>query len=135
MIVNIKNNNYELKWGLQAINELDNQFQFSLDYGELQSKFGAGLTFGVQVLSSDNVMVIVKFLRAGLKHIKGRPFSDDDIESYLIQRVERDGDLDTLVREMQEDLKSAPLTKNAMKEVEMAVVKEENKDNQTPKKK
>jgi len=134
MIVNIKNNSFELKWGLQAINELDKQFQFNLDYGELQSKFGAGLTFGIQVLNTDNVMVIAKFIKAGLKHIKGRQFTDDDIEAYLIDRVEQDGDLSTLVRELQEDLKSAPLTRNAMKDVEVEVAKE-NKNNKTPKKK
>lgn len=135
MLIEIKGKEYELKWNLEAINYLDNIYTIDFDVSGMKAKFGAGLQSGIAQLSFKSPVVVAQFIRAGLKHYKAVIFSDEAIENVIIERINKDGDLDLLIEDIKKSLKDNPLTRGAVSDLDEEVEAEEMKAHTKMKKK
>lgn len=135
MLIEIKNKEYELKWNLEAINYLDNIYTINFDMEGMQAKFGAGLQSGVSQLALGSPVVVANFIKAGLKHYKALIFTDEAIENAIINRINKDGDINKLIEDIQKSLKDNPLTKTSVSNLDEKVEEIEEKAHETMTKK
>ncbi len=103
MILNIKNKEYEVHFGVAFIRALDNKYFTS---GAGGSKFGLGVEISVPKLMSGDVVALADMLYEATASEKSRP-TQKDVDSY-IDSVE---DIDALFDEVLEELKNSNATK------------------------
>ena len=103
MIINIKEKEYEVHFGIAFVRELDKKHSIAINGG---GQFGLGLETVVPKLLSDDVLALAEVLYEGTAAEKGRP-SQKDIDAY----IDNAEDIDTLFEEVLDELKKANATR------------------------
>ncbi len=112
MNITIKENDYEVKFGIGFIRELDKKYFVQNQIG----KFGAGLETKIPMLLTNDVITLSEFLYLGTCTDKKRP-TQQEIDAY----VDETEDIEALFAEVVEELKKQNATKLKMKEFEEAL--------------
>lgn len=109
MIITIKEKEYELKFGLKFIRELDKKHTI------IQNglAFGTGLDYVIPMLFTDDIVTLSEILYAGTCTEKVRP-TQNDVDVYL----ETHSNIEELFEEVREELKKHNATKLKAKQME-----------------
>lgn len=102
MNITIDNKDYELKFGLKFIRELDKNHSQT----EGGVTFGTGVQYAVGFLHEGNPIVLPEVIKAALAHTEVKP-NDDAIDTW----VESQDDLEKVFTDFLEQLKTTPVTK------------------------
>jgi|SRR5690625_239594 len=111
MELTINGKDYELRFGIKAINTLDNLNKQSIEGLE----FGVGVEMTNTKLSMGRPQGLVEAIKAGTSHLKSKP-STTDIEEYVEELAESDFEAyDKLFNEIKEAMEQSPFLKKIMK--------------------
>ena len=106
MVINIKNNDYEVRFGIAFVRALDEKYYVQSKTG---IKFGTGMETRIPLLLTYDPITLSEFLYLGTCTEKKRP-SQMDVDAYVDQ-VE---DIDALFDEVIQELKKQNATKKKM---------------------
>lgn len=106
MVINIKNNDYEVRFGIAFVRALDEKYYVQSKTG---IKFGTGMETRIPLLLTYDPVTLSEFLYLGTCTEKKRP-SQMDVDAYVDQ-VE---DIDALFDEVMQELKKQNATKKKM---------------------
>ena len=106
MVINIKNNDYEVCFGIAFVRALDEKYYVQSKTG---IKFGTGMETRIPLLLTYDPITLSEFLYLGTCTEKKRP-SQMDVDAYVDQ-VE---DIDALFDEVIQELKKQNATKKKM---------------------
>lgn len=109
MVINIKNNDYEVCFGMAFIRALDEKYYTD---GFNGIKLGTGMEVKIPYLLSYDPITLSEFLYLGTCTNKKRP-SQMDVDAYIDQ-VE---DIDALFNEVIQELKKQNATKRKMEKM------------------
>lgn len=107
MVINIKNNDYEVRFGIAFVRALDEKYYY--EQSGLGTKFGTGMETLIPRLLLYDPVALSEFLYFGTCTEKKRP-SQMDVDAYVDQ-VE---DIDALFDEVIQELKKQNATKKKM---------------------
>ena len=102
MLLNIRDKEYELNFGVGFLRELDKKY-FVTRNGE---KFGASMDLKIPLLLTGDIVTLSDILYAGMHALKSRP-NQSDIDKY-IDEVE---DVEAFLEEVFDELKKSNATK------------------------
>lgn len=103
MILNIKDKEYEVHFGIAFVRALDKNHSIEIKGG---GQFGLGLETVVPKLLADDVLALAEVLFEGTAAEKGRP-SQKDIDAF----IDNHDDIDALFAEVINELKKANATR------------------------
>ena len=115
MLLNIKNKEVEVRFGIKFIRELDKSNYFVKD----GTKFGAGLELKVPMLFTYDTVALSEIIYAGTWMEKSRPSINDVDED-----IENCEDLESLFDEVLSELKKGNATKLKIAQMEEALKKQ-----------
>ena len=116
MVINIKDKEYEVRFGIRFIRELDKANVISTNH----VKFGAGLELKAPQLFGHDVVALSDVIYTGTVTEKSRP-TPNQIDDY----VENHEDIEKLFDEVIEELKKSNASKLKMAKLEKEMAKEE----------
>lgn len=112
---------YDLKFGLKFIRELDKSYTQKVESME----FGVGVETAMTYIQMKNPTVLYELIKASTAHLKSKP-SNFHIEQELEERAENE-EIDNLYQEFQEAMESSVFLKPKFKQMkEMNEQAEEN---------
>lgn len=117
MVVTINGTDYNVKFGIGFIRELDKKY-FTQSQSGL--KFGMGMEVKIPMLLTKDVITLAEFLHTGTCTEEKRP-TQKEIDEY-IDSVES---IESLFEEVVEELKKQNATKLKIAEVEKALAEQE----------
>ena len=103
MLMKIKDKEYEVKFSIKFIRELDKKYTVKGGNG---MTYGASLDHLLPCIFTGDVAVLAEMLYAGTANEKRRP-SQGDVDAF----VEEHEDIEALIVEVQEELKKQNATK------------------------
>lgn len=109
MNLEIGGKNYELRFGLSFINEIDNLYTQSMNGIE----FGMGIEMMSSYLGLRRPTALNNVIKAGVSHLNSKP-SNADIEAYL-EGVFEAGKHEELFKEIEVATEQAPFLKQTIK--------------------
>ncbi len=112
MVLNIKNKDYELKFGFGFIRELDKRYETE---DSKKSGFGLGIYQAITRLHLFDPIVLLNLIQASCSHLKSKP-STSDIEEFL-----EGCDIEEMTNDFLEKLKNSSLTKKQSQMVEKEI--------------
>lgn len=115
MLLNIKNKEVEVRFGIKFIRELDKSNYFVKD----GTKFGAGLELKVPMLFTYDTVALSEIIYAGTCMEKSRP-TINDVDEF----IENCEDLNGLFNEVLSELKKGNATKLKIAQMEEALKKQ-----------
>ena len=110
MVLNINGTDYELKFGIRFVRELDKRY---FTTGQNGYKFGIGVEIKIPMLLTGDVVTLAEFIHLGTVSEKKRP-SVQEIDEF----VDNAEDIETIFDEVIEELKKQNATKMKMVEFE-----------------
>lgn len=117
MILKIKEKEYEVRFGIGFIRELDEKYFTQSQSGV---KFGMGVEVKVPMLLTMDAVTLSEILYAGTCTEKNRP-TQQEIDDY----IDNAEDIEALFDEVISELKKHNATKLKMKEFQIALEKQE----------
>lgn len=112
MLLNIKNKEVDVHFGIKFIRELDKSNYFVKD----GTKFGAGLELKVPMLFTYDTVALSEIIYAGTCMEKSRP-TINDVDEF----IENCEDLNGLFDEVLSELKKGNATRLKMEQLEMSL--------------
>lgn len=113
MLFKIGDKEYELKFGLKCIRELDKVY--TVDQQGVE--FGMGINLAYANLLNYNPTALPEIIRAALSHLSSPPRLKDIEEAIEQYAVENDG-LEQLFEEFLDELGKSPVAKATIKRIE-----------------
>lgn len=111
MELKIGGKEYELRFGIKFINELDNTYKQNMDGAE----FGMGIEMLNAYLEMGRPTALYNAILAGTAHLKSKP-SRNKVEEYLEElAMQEDEAYEQLFDQMKEEIEQAPFLKRALK--------------------
>jgi len=111
MKLTIANKEYELKFGLKFLRELDKAYVQKIEGME----FSMGLQQANIYLNMKDPNALSTVIKAGVSHLDSHP-SNDDVEAYL-EGVYESGSEVQLLKDVQGAMEQAPFLKQQIKEI------------------
>lgn len=115
MQVEIKNQVYDLYFGLDALDYLNRAYTLTSEESgttNLNPIIGQGLNFMYTGLESGNPVAVGNFIKAGTNTLKSKP-SNRDIDDFIGGHI-LEGTLSDFIQESIDFLKECPLTRRAV---------------------
>lgn len=115
MQVEIKNQVYDLYFGLDALDYLNKAYTLTSEESgttNLNPIIGQGLNFMYTGLESGNPVAVGNFIKAGTNTLKSKP-SNRDIDDFIGGHI-LEGTLSDFIQESIDFLKECPLTRRAV---------------------
>lgn len=120
MVITINGNDYEVKFGIAFIRQLDEKYFIKNQQGV---KFGTGLETKVPMLLTGDAVTLSEFLYLGTCTEAKRP-TQKEIDNYVDEAADIEGLFDTVVDELKKHnatrLKMQELTEALEKQAEVA---------------
>lgn len=114
MQIKINDEKYDLYFGFDFINYIDEQYPVKIQFQGIDVPFGSALNTTINALEKDERPTdLIKILKAGMVTLKSKP-SNKDLEKYISELIENE-EYDEFVKELLGKLKKTPLIK---KEIE-----------------
>lgn len=110
MNLTIGGKEYELRFGMDFINTLDNIYTQEIE----GMQFGMGVESLVMYLSMKNPRALYNAIKAGTSYLNSKP-SNQEIEMFVTEKATKD-ELEQLFEAFQKALEEAPLLKPKMKQ-------------------
>lgn len=138
MQLKIKNNLYDIYFGIDALDYLNNAYLFTDDESgdlNLNPMVGEGTRFLVVSLGQNNPVGLAHFIKAGTRTLKSKP-SNRAIDEYIAELV-TENKLEEACKEALDFLSQAPLTRQKttaiIQTIEKQTVKKPTKKTDTTK--
>lgn len=112
MNITINEKDYELKFGLKFINQLDKIYTQELS----GIKFGMGVEMMNTYLNMKHPQALANIIKAGTSHLSSKP-SNKEIEDYLEEQAVNDK-LEDLFTDFLDAVNQAPFLKHKLKMIE-----------------
>jgi hypothetical protein len=114
MQIKINDEKYNLYFGFDFINYIDEHYPVKVQFQGIDVPFGSALNTTINALDRNKKPTdLIKILKAGMVTLKSKP-SNKDLEKYISNLIE-DEEYDEFVEELLGKLKKTPLIK---KEIE-----------------
>lgn len=110
MILEINGKNYELKFGFDFLEYLNKHNSLTMEMnGQVMNSGMGGATLLASTLQTKMPSTLFKTIKAATSHLPQKP-SDADIEAYINKLAEDDDEYNLVFEEIEEGLKSNPLS-------------------------
>jgi hypothetical protein len=122
MEIKIGKKNYQLKFGLKCIRELDKVYK--VDTQGLQ--FGMGVNLAVIQLQTKSVSGLSNVIKAAISHTDDAP-NIDKVDAAVEKYAEENDGLNKLFNEIQDEMGKSPVMKETLKDFQEKAKEEEAK--------
>lgn len=111
--ININGAEYQLRFTLQAIDYLDNQYTTKFEGFD----FGMGVLYSVSYLESGNPVALFRIIKAGLLHLNNFAPTDEAIENQIVNWA-TNNQLEGMFEKLGKCLRNSPLTKGTLQKTQ-----------------